>query len=236
MSTASFSRPGSANGSSFGKWAAALGGLALFAFLVAWLLGWIRFTTDPRVLEIRAMQEEARQKMIASGGPKTVAEATAAMASMGQIRDKIEALPPNLRQQVERSGGSMFREAFRARMDEYLTAPPQQRLAVLDRQIDQEEMMRKAFEAGRGAMAALGGGGGGGGSNAGGGGSGAGGGGGGGDASRGPRGSRTEEDRNKWRKSMIDRTTPEQRARYVEYRRAMEERREKRGLPAGPGR
>lgn len=232
MSTVSFSRPRSANDSSFGKWAAVLGGLALLAFLVAWLLGWIRFTTDPRVLEIRAMQEEARQKMTASGGPKTVAEATAAMASMGQIRDKIEALPPNLRQQVERSGGSMFREAFRARMDEYFTAPPQQRLAVLDRQIDQEEMMRKAFEAGRGAMAALGGGGGG--SNAGGGGGGNAASG--GNATRGPRGSRTEEDRNKWRKSMIDRTTPEQRARYVEYRRAMEERREKRGLPAGPGR
>jgi len=212
-------------------WAAILGGLAILAFLVAWLLGWVRFTTDPRVLEIRAMQEEARQKMTASGGPKTVAEATAAMASMGEIRDKIEALPPNLRPQLERSGGSMFREAFRARMDEYLTAPPQQRLAVLDRQIDQEEMMRKAFEAGRGAMAALGGGGSG---NAGGGGSGNAASG--ENAPRGPRGSRTEEDRNKWRKSMIDRTTPEQRARYVEYRRAMEERREKRGLPAGPGR
>ena len=230
MRTASVARRDSTSGSSVGTWAAILGGLALLAFLVAWLLGWIRFTTDPRVLEIRAMQEEARQKMTASGGPKTMAEVTAAMASMGQIRDKIEALPPNLRQQVEQSGGSMFREAFRARMDEYLTAPPQQRLAVLDRQIDQEEMMRKAFEAGRGAMAALGGGGG----NAGGGGSGNAASG--GNASRGSRGSRTEEDRNKWRKSMIDRTTPEQRARYVEYRRAMEDRREKRGLPAGPGR
>jgi hypothetical protein len=232
MNTASLSRRDPTSGSSVGTWAAILGGLALLAFLVAWLLGWIRFTPDPRVLEIRAMQEEARQKMTASGGPKTVAEATAAMASMGQIRDKIEALPPNLRQQVERSGGSMFREAFRARMNEYFTAAPQQRLAVLDRQIDQEEMMQKAFDAGRGVMAAVGGGGSGG--NAAAGGSGAAGGG--GDANRGRRGSRTQEDGNKWRKSMIDRTTPEQRARYGEYRRAMEERREKRGLPAGHGR
>ena len=232
MNTASLSRRDSTSGSSVGTWAAILGGLALLAFLVAWLLGWIRFTPDPRVLEIRAMQEEARQKMTASGGPKTAAEATATMASMGQIRDKIEALPPNLKQQVERSGGSMFREAFRARMNEYLTAAPQQRLAVLDRQIDQEEMMQKAFEAGRGVMAAVGGGGSG--SNAAAGGSGAAGGG--GDANRGRRGSRTQEDGNKWRKSMIDRTTPEQRARYGEYRRAMEERREKRGLPAGHGR
>lgn len=221
MSTASFTRPDSSNGSAAARWAAILGGLVLLAFLVAWLLGWIRFTTDPRVLEIRAMQEEARRNMMASGGPKTVAEATAAMASMGQIREKIEALPPHLRQQVEQSGGSMFREAFRARMDEYFNAPPAQRLAVLDRQIDQEEIMRKAFEAGRNAMAAIGGGNASGGSGS-------------GDAR--PRGSRTEEDRNKWRKSMIDRTTPEQRARYVEYRRAVEERREKRGMPAGPGR
>ena len=32
---------------------------------------------------------------------------------------------------------------------------------------------------------------------------------------------------------MIDRTSPEDRARYTEYRRAMEKRREERGLPAG---
>jgi hypothetical protein len=32
---------------------------------------------------------------------------------------------------------------------------------------------------------------------------------------------------------MIDRTTPEQRARYVEYRRAMEKRREQLGMPSG---
>lgn len=32
---------------------------------------------------------------------------------------------------------------------------------------------------------------------------------------------------------MIDRTTPLERARYTEYRRAMEERREQRGLPSG---
>jgi hypothetical protein len=35
---------------------------------------------------------------------------------------------------------------------------------------------------------------------------------------------------------MIDSTTPEQRSRYVEYRRAMDERREQRGLPSGWGR
>jgi len=47
--------------------------------------------------------------------------------------------------------------------------------------------------------------------------------------------SRSEEDRNRWRKSMVDRTNPEERARYTEWRRVMEERRVERGLPArGP--
>ncbi|NDC54513.1 MAG: hypothetical protein EBZ74_09555, partial [Planctomycetia bacterium] len=49
-----------------------------------------------------------------------------------------------------------------------------------------------------------------------------------------PRGG-TEEDRNRWRKQIIDTTTPEQRAQYVEYRRAMDQRRKELGLPAaGP--
>jgi hypothetical protein len=32
---------------------------------------------------------------------------------------------------------------------------------------------------------------------------------------------------------MIDRTTPQERARYTEWRRAMDARREQRGLPSG---
>ena len=46
-------------------------------------------------------------------------------------------------------------------------------------------------------------------------------------------GARTEEERNKWRKDMIDKTSPEQRSRWTEYIRAMQERREQRGLPPG---
>jgi hypothetical protein len=46
---------------------------------------------------------------------------------------------------------------------------------------------------------------------------------------------RTDESRSNWRKRIIDRTTPEQRARYVEYRRAVEQRRGERGLPSWPG-
>ena len=221
--------------SAWGFWLAVLAGVAVLAVLVAWLLGWISFGTDPRVAEIQKMQEEARAQFAEGGGPRTVVEATAAVTAMNTIRAKVEALPPHLRPQVERQGGSVFRTAMRARIDSYFTAPPEKRKAELDRQIDQEEMMRKAFEAGR-AVAGMFGGGQSGGQQASQGGAGQGGAAQGGQQAGGsrpggpPQGG-SEEDRNRWRKSMIDSTTPEQRARYVEYRRAMDERREQRGLP-----
>ena len=221
--------------SAWGFWLAVVAGVAVLAVLVAWFFGWISFGTDPRVAEIQKMQEEARAQFAEGGGPRTVVEATAAVTAMNTIRAKVEALPPHLRPQVERQGGSVFRTAMRARIDSYFTAPPEKRKAELDRQIDQEEMMRKAFEAGR-AVAGMFGGGQSGGQQASQGGAGQGGAAQGGQQAGGsrpggpPQGG-SEEDRNRWRKSMIDSTTPEQRARYVEYRRAMDERREQRGLP-----
>lgn len=220
------------------KWLAGVGILALLAFLVAWIGGWIRFTTDPRIVEIRALQEETRQKFVATGGPSTLAEATEAVTAMATIRQKVEALPANLRPQAERSGGSMFRSAMRQRIDAYFTLPPQQRQAELDRQIKQEEMMRKAFET-AGKVAGFFGGdppGGGtaaGGQAAAGGQPAAGAGGPQGGAGSAPPQAPTQDSSNKWRKDIIDSTTPEQRARYVEYRRAMDQRRRELGMPSG---
>jgi hypothetical protein len=229
-----------AGASNRGLWVAVIAGLVLLALIAAWFLGWISFVTDPRVAEIQQLQQEAQKQFGEGGGPKTIAEATAAVTAMNTIRTKVESLPPHLRPQVEREGGSMFRSAFRARIDSYFAASPEKRQAELDRQIDQEEMMRKAFDAGRAIAGVFGGGQG---SQAAGGtaqGGTAPGGttGGGPPASTGSSssGSSSEDRSNKWRKSMIDRTTPEQRSRYVEYRRAMDERREQRGLPGGWGR
>ena len=230
-----------AGASNRGLWVAVIAGLVLLALIAAWFLGWISFVTDPRVAEIQQLQQEAQKQFGEGGGPKTIAEATAAVTAMNTIRTKVEALPPHLRPQVEREGGSMFRSAFRARIDSYFAAAPEKRQAELDRQIDQEEMMRKAFDAGRAIAGVFGGGQG---SQATGGtaqgGTTPGGTSGGGPpaptGSSSSSGSSSEERSNKWRKSMIDRTTPEQRSRYVEYRRAMDERREQRGLPGGWGR
>jgi hypothetical protein len=198
-----------------------LAALALAALAIAWLAGWVRFGTDPRVREILALQEQARERYAQGGGPENLADATAAVTSMMEIRQKVEQLPEHLRPQVERSAGNVFRSAFRARIDSYFALPPAERQAELDRQIDQDEMMRKAYEAGRAVMSALGG----------------------GQAAAGsppttaqqpartPWASRSEEERNRWRKSMLDRTSPQDRARYTEYRRAVDARREQRGLP-----
>ncbi len=230
MSTATMRSPRAAakedGRSTIGFWLLVVAILTLVGFLIAWLGGWIRFTTDPRVLEIRALQEEARAKYAASGGPTNLVEATAAVASMTAIRQKVDALPAHLRPQVERSGGSMMRDMFRGRINAYFAAPPEKRRAELDRQIDQEEIMRKAFEAGSALMGGDRG-------QRGGGTAGGGAGGRGGPGGGGPPPNGSQEDRNRWRKNMIDRTSPEDRARYTEYRRAMEKRREERGLPAG---
>ena len=242
MSTATIrsSQPGRSSadtdGPAWGLWLGLAAAFVLLVMWLAWFLGWLSFGTDPRVAEIRQLQAEAQKQFTENGGPKTVAEATAAMTSMNTIRAKLEALPPHLRSQAERQGGDMFRSAMGARIDTYFALPPEKRQAEVDRQIDQEEMMRKAFEAGRAVAGVLGGGQGGGQGGQGGAAGTAGSG-----TSAAPPGPHrmsggSEEDRNKWRKSMIDRTTPEQRARYVEYRRVMDERREQRGLPSGWGR
>ena len=217
-----------ASSNRLGKWIAGLVGLALLAFLGAWLGGWIRFTTDPRVAEIQKLQEEARLKFAVNGGPQTLAEATEAVTAMATIRQKTEALPASLRPQVERSGGSVFRSAMRQRIDAYFALPPAKRQAELDRQIKQEEMMRSAFETASKVAGFFGGGGGGGPPGGGPGGPGAGSQQG-GNASQPP----TQDNSNKWRKGIIDSTTPEQRARYVEYRRAMDQRRKELGMPSG---
>jgi hypothetical protein len=219
-------------------------GLAVLAFLVAaigllaaWWFGWLRGPVDPRVVEIRKQRDEVAEKYQASGGPSTPAEATAMLNSMEEIERRIDELPENLQEQAR---GGRMRSAFSVPIDRYFATAPDKRDAELDRQIDREMMMEKVYESRRGGTGGGGaGGGGGGGAGGAGSGSGAGGGGGagaGGAGGRGPGGRRggTEEDRNRFRKSILDRTSPVQRARYVEHRRALEERRQQRGLPASP--
>jgi hypothetical protein len=58
-------------------WALGLCLVALLVLVVAWLAGWIRFTTDPRVTEIIALQEQARERFGTGSGPSSLADAAA---------------------------------------------------------------------------------------------------------------------------------------------------------------
>lgn len=207
---------GSQSSGAAGRIAGAVAAMAILTFLVAWFGGWLSRSADPRVVAVQRMADEARQKFVANGGPQTLAEAKESVAAMERIREEIRSLPESLQPQAEAAGGSLFRSAMRQRIDAYLAAPPEKRVAELDRHIQQEELMRQAFAASAGPGNAGGGPGGPGGPRPAGGG-----------------GARTEESRNAWRKNLIDRTSPQMRARYAEYRSAIEKRKEQLGLPSG---
>ena len=184
------------------------------------------YSNDPQVVEIREIQEEARKRYLSNGGPSTKAEARAFVQSMEQVRKKMEGLPSDARRELYRGGGNVFYSSMRQRIDDYFNASPAERQRVLDQQIRQSDLMSNAFSEARAARAAeessengsaREGQSSNGQSNA-----------------RSSWANRPQGDRNEWFKDRIlDRTTPEQRAKYVEYRRAASERREELGLPAG---
>jgi hypothetical protein len=123
-------------------------------------------------------------------------------------------------------GRSIMMRHMQAKIDGYFALPPAKRDAYIDSEIRQMEFMRKAFEAGKTVAAFFGGGG----SKSA---SGKTGDGVGPRPPFGPPGG-SEEDRNRFRKEMIDSTTPEQRARFVEFIGAIDRRRGQLGLPAMP--
>ena len=217
---------------SAGRWIGVIVALLVFGLLGAWATGLFGRRTDARIVEIRKMSDEMSKQM-ATGGPQNEDEAKAFAQSMGQIREKIQALPEDLRGQAFRGGGMGrgFQAAMQANMKSFFATPPAQREAELDRQIKREQMMQKAFAAaggfGGGPGGPGGGGPGGGGAPGGGGGRGPGGGGG---AGGGPGGGGNPE---AWRKQMLDSTGPSQRAQFTEFRNAMDQRRQQLGIGNG---
>ena len=195
------------------------GGRTLLAvvalLLIAWLGGWIRFTTDPRLAEVLALHREVDRFVAADGGPKTEAEASVIAAAWGRIREKTEALPPRLRGQAAAAGWATAEAGRRRAMDRFFATPPAERKAELDRQIKSERLIGGALAATAaarsGATAAAAPSAGQAGGQAGGGSA--------------PPQSPSEDSRNAGRKGVIDNTTSSQRARFFEYQRALNERR-----------
>ena len=183
--------------------------------LIAWLGGWVRFTTDPRLAEVLAMQREVDRLVAADGGPKTEAEARVIAEAWGKIRDKTDGLPPRLRGQAAAAGWATAEAGRRRAMDRFFATPPAERKAELDRQIKSERLIGGALAATAatrsGATASTAPSAGQAGKQAGG-------------ASAPPQGP-SEDSRNAGRKGVIDNTSSSQRARFFEYQRALNERR-----------
>jgi len=226
MASSSKKKTGDSSGGNR-RWITALFLLAVVIGISAYFLLRPRgYSNDPQVVEIREIQEEARKRYLSNGGPSTEAEARAFVQSMEQVRKKMEGLPSDARRELYRGGGNVFYSSMRQRIDDYFSASPGERQRVLDQHIRQSDLMSNAFSEARAARAAT-------------------------ESSengsaregqskngqtngRSSWASRPQSDRNEWFKDRIlDRTTPEQRAKFVEYRRAASERREELGLPAG---
>ena len=203
-------------------------GLSLaLALVTAWAVWWFRGSgEDPRITEIRTLQRELAAKYPPGQAISGPVDAAARVAAIGQVMAKVQQLPPELRPQAMRVGQDTFRKMMDGKVSTYFSLPAEKRQDFLDQEIRQMEFMRKAFEAGQTVAAFFGGG-----------------------RSKSADGKRgdgvgprppfgppggSEEDRNRFRKQLIDSTTPEQRARFVEYIGAIERRRGQLGLPAMP--
>jgi hypothetical protein len=199
--------------------------LCLIAFPVLWACGF--FSTPRAVAEIEQLvdRQVAEYDRVARGEiPFSAGPSPAAMF------DTMRRMPEAHREQAGRQMGRLWEARERAELASYFALKPEQRKAELDRRIKAEEARRQAWDAQRdqrrdrsGPQLTDGRGRGGPGGGPGGGGPGNG----------GRRGGGTEESRNDRSKRRIDRSTPEERARQAEYRRAIEERRTQLGLPTG---
>jgi hypothetical protein len=148
----------------------------------------------------------------------------------GQLRQEMDKLPEDQREKMWREGRQGFEKQMHERMRAVLDASPDQRTALLDKQIDEMEKRRKDWEKRRQDRAKQGGGQGPGPQAMAGGPGGPGGPGG-----RGWGGPGGGPGNNQWAKRMLDNTTPSQRSEMYEYRRLMEARRAERQLPPSPG-
>ena len=200
---------------------------------LSWSLGMFGTAEDPRVTELKNLQQDLAKKFKPTQGPSSMSDAVERVTAITTVMTKVAALPEDLRSEAMQPGKKIMMESMEATVNNYFELPQSEREAYLDNQIRQMEFMRQAFEAGKSVMGAIGwskkkpdtdssktsavaknGG-----------------------EKDGPpwMKNRSEDERNAWRKKMIDRTTPEQRAKFGEYFSAMKRRREELGLPSwGP--
>ena len=224
-------RAGNPKGGGGTRTVAGLTAAAASVWLFLWLGGF--FSTPREVLEIRALvdAEVAKLDQMARNEVPYSGE----WSSTGEIFGRMRDMPEGVREQARDEMGRLFRARERAELASYFAMPPEKRQAELYRRIKAEQARAKAREqerASRAANAATNGGPRpgrppgaapsmtGGRQNGGGG-------------PPGQRGPRTDEQIQTRRKARLDRSSPEERARSAEYRRAMTVRREQLGISPG---
>jgi hypothetical protein len=218
----------------------ALTGVAGVGGVILWLAGF--FSTPKEVLEIRAIvdAEVARLDKVARNEVPFSEE----WSQVGEVFGRMRDMPESVRDDARREVSRLFRARERAELASYFALPPNERTTELDRRIKADQARREAGERERASRAAAAGGNGGlgqgrqagqggprGGPN--------GGGNGGGPPGGGPPGQRngwTDEQILARRKGRLDQSSPEERARSAEYRRAMAVRRAQLGISPGRGR
>jgi hypothetical protein len=201
---------------------------ALIGWIVLWLLGF--FSTPKEVLAVRALVDGQVAEL------ERVARNEAPLSyeggSFGAMFETMRQVPEAYRDQARAEMGRLFAARERAEIDSFFAMPPAQRQAELDRRIQAEDARRRAWQAERASREASREGGPRGGDSQ------AAGTRGGPPPAAGPpssggrrRGDGTEDSRNMRRKSRLDRSTAESRARRTEYRRLKDQRRIELGIP-----
>jgi len=206
---------------------AASAAVGLAVGLGGWWLGWFRRAEDPRVVEIGVMMRDLLEKERQRQGPANFLTAIERVTGIMAVGLKVNALPEPLRPRVMPLAWNVMLDHLDDRMEAYFAlATPAERTRFIDGELAQMDFLKRAFESRGGAEAR-------GGERADRGGS----------AGRGPR--RAEGDtargprgpaggsglsgEQRWTKWVLDRSTPEQRARITEYIAAFERRLEETG-------
>ena len=178
------------------------------ALLAIWVSG--GFSKDPRRAELEQLQAR-----LSDDGKKLPRDEQRKLWQ--EMRQKMDQLPEEDRQEIRREMWQERRVRMEQELDAFFALPPDKQKVELDKRIDQMEKWRKDRAArpqgDRGQRSANGRGGNGG--------------------NRGRNAS--EQERNKWRKRMLDNTDPKQRAQWRAYRDMMNDRRKERGLPERRG-
>lgn len=181
--------------------------VACLAATGAWWAGLFGRGEDPRLTEIKGVMNDVAKQYPPTEGPKNMLDAAARVGAFITVAGKIRALPDDLRPKAVQEGMKIMMRSMETQMDRYFTTPPEKRDQFLDDQLKQFQSMAKAFEGSQSMFQGMGG--------------------------RGGGAGRSEGDRERFRKAMLDRSSPSQRARWNEFFGALDRRRQQTGAKGG---